>query len=61
MMMDDDGSYWLMICQWPMMVILIVDIVGPSCSKEHVRAVSFVGGNAAGKHIYERAGLGPMR
>ena len=27
-------------------------------SEEHVKAVSFVGGNAAGKHIYERAGLG---
>jgi hypothetical protein len=27
-------------------------------SKEHVKAVSFVGGNAAGKHIYERAGPG---
>ena len=26
------------------------------CDNEHVRAVSFVGGNAAGRHIYQRAG-----
>ena len=33
-----------------------VHISEPIC-KEHVKAISFVGGNAAGKHIYDRAGL----
>merc|ERR1719324_20337 len=31
------------------------DTVNFLCDNKHIRAVSFVGGNAAGAHIYERA------
>lgn len=37
------------------------DTVNFLCDNEHVKAVSFVGGNAAGKHIYERAGQNGKR
>ncbi|CAK9100288.1 unnamed protein product [Durusdinium trenchii] len=37
------------------------DTVNFLCDNEHIRAVSFVGGNAAGKHIYERAGRNGKR
>jgi len=37
------------------------DTVNFLCDNEHIRAVSFVGGNAAGKHIYERAGSNGKR
>merc|ERR1712241_598351 len=31
------------------------------CDNEHIRALSFVGGNAAGEHIYLRAGKNGKR
>ncbi|CAE7555920.1 unnamed protein product [Symbiodinium sp. CCMP2592] len=37
------------------------DTVNFLCDDEHIRAVSFVGGNAAGAHIYERAGRNGKR
>eukprot|EP00930_Biecheleria_cincta_P023845 TRINITY_DN1714_c0_g1_i3.p1 TRINITY_DN1714_c0_g1~~TRINITY_DN1714_c0_g1_i3.p1 ORF type:complete len:521 (-),score=100.43 TRINITY_DN1714_c0_g1_i3:144-1706(-) len=37
------------------------DTVNFLCDNEHIRAVSFVGGNAAGAHIYERAGRNGKR
>merc|ERR1719161_892260 len=37
------------------------DTVNSCCDNEHIRAVSFVGGNAAGMHIYERAGRNGKR
>mmetsp|Transcript_29542 Transcript_29542/g.84216 ORF Transcript_29542/g.84216 Transcript_29542/m.84216 type:complete len:529 (+) Transcript_29542:63-1649(+) len=37
------------------------DTVNFLCDNEHLRAVSFVGGNAAGAHIYERAGKNGKR
>ncbi|CAJ1369152.1 unnamed protein product [Effrenium voratum] len=37
------------------------DTVNFMCDNEHIRAVSFVGGNAAGAHIYERAGKNGKR
>lgn len=37
------------------------DTVNFLCDNEHIKAVSFVGGNAAGAHIYERAGKNGKR
>lgn len=37
------------------------DTVNFLCDNEHMRALSFVGGNAAGSHIYHRAGLNGKR
>eukprot|EP00931_Biecheleriopsis_adriatica_P025013 TRINITY_DN1545_c0_g1_i2.p1 TRINITY_DN1545_c0_g1~~TRINITY_DN1545_c0_g1_i2.p1 ORF type:complete len:546 (+),score=113.22 TRINITY_DN1545_c0_g1_i2:75-1640(+) len=37
------------------------DTVNFICDNSHIRAVSFVGGNAAGAHIYERAGKNGKR
>jgi len=37
------------------------DTVNFLCDNKHVRAVSFVGGNAAGAHIYQRAGKNGKR
>lgn len=37
------------------------DTVNFMCDNEHIRAVSFVGGNAAGEHIYLRAGKNGKR
>jgi len=37
------------------------DTVNFLCDNEHVRAISFVGGNAAGAHIYQRAGKNGKR
>jgi len=37
------------------------DTVNFMCDNEHIRAVSFVGGNAAGAHIFERAGRNGKR
>lgn len=37
------------------------DTVNFLCDNKHVRAVSFVGGNAAGAHIYQRAGRNGKR
>jgi len=37
------------------------DTVNFICDNEHIRAISFVGGNNAGMHIYNRAGLNGKR
>ena len=37
------------------------DCVNFICDDPHVRAISFVGGDAAGKHIYERGGSNGKR
>jgi len=37
------------------------DTVNFLCDNDHIRAISFVGGNAAGAHIYERAGRNGKR
>merc|ERR1719401_813941 len=37
------------------------DTVNFLCVNDHIRAVSFVGGNAAGAHIYQRAGKNGKR
>merc|ERR1719324_2169351 len=37
------------------------DTVNFLCDNEHIRAVSFVGGNAAGAHIHQRAGKNGKR
>merc|ERR1719230_299954 len=46
-------------CGLPPGVVNVVygghDTVNFLCDNEHIRAISFVGGNAAGAHIYERA------
>lgn len=52
-------------CGLPPGVLNIVhgghDTVNFLCDNEHVRALSFVGGNNAGMHIYNRAGLNGKR
>eukprot|EP00933_Yihiella_yeosuensis_P032917 TRINITY_DN2659_c2_g1_i1.p1 TRINITY_DN2659_c2_g1~~TRINITY_DN2659_c2_g1_i1.p1 ORF type:complete len:522 (-),score=146.93 TRINITY_DN2659_c2_g1_i1:601-2166(-) len=52
-------------CGMPPGVVNVVhgghDTVNFLCDNEHIRAVSFVGGNAAGKHIYDRAGANGKR
>jgi len=52
-------------CGLPPGVLNIVhgghDTVNFLCDNKHVRALSFVGGNAAGMHIYNRAGLNGKR
>merc|ERR1719401_907200 len=52
-------------CGLPAGVLNVVhgghDTVNFMCDNEHIRAVSFVGGNAAGAHIYERAGKNGKR
>jgi len=52
-------------CGLPPGVVNVVhgghDTVNFLCDNEHIRAVSFVGGNIAGKHIYERAGKNGKR
>merc|ERR1719408_146217 len=37
------------------------DAVNFICDNEHVQAISFVGGNAAGEHIYNRASANGKR
>merc|ERR1719359_2336412 len=37
------------------------DTVNFICDNEHVQAISFVGGNAAGEHIYKRASANRKR
>mmetsp|Transcript_32582 Transcript_32582/g.86743 ORF Transcript_32582/g.86743 Transcript_32582/m.86743 type:complete len:431 (-) Transcript_32582:237-1529(-) len=52
-------------CGLPPGVLNIVhgghDTVNFICDNEHIKAVSFVGGNIAGAHIYERAGKNGKR
>lgn len=52
-------------CGLPPGVVNVVhgahDTVNFLCDNEHIRAVSFVGGNAAGAHIYQRAGKNGKR
>jgi len=52
-------------CGLPAGVLNVVhgghDTVNFMCDDEHIRAVSFVGGNVAGAHIYERAGKNGKR
>eukprot|EP00440_Ansanella_granifera_P044167 gb/GFBE01047865.1/.p1 GENE.gb/GFBE01047865.1/~~gb/GFBE01047865.1/.p1 ORF type:complete len:522 (+),score=143.09 gb/GFBE01047865.1/:1-1566(+) len=52
-------------CGLPPGVVNVVhgahDTVNFMCDNEHIRAVSFVGGNAAGAHIYQRAGANGKR